>query len=160
MNRTILHVIAEGQTEQVFANGLLDAHFSTWNVKVIPVRGGKNGKHYGVRKWAGSLSDIVRRLKTGGYCTTMVDFYRMPNDWPGRSDIRNIPWNQRASFVEKRMLSEVVQKMGDRFNPKFFIPYVQLHEFEALAFADIKCLAEVMSPDNVEKAQAFEAEFA
>src|SRR5262249_33661843 len=32
------------------------------------------------------------------------------------------------------------------FNSKFFIPYIQLHEFEALAFADVDALASVVSP--------------
>ncbi len=36
--------------------------------------------------------------------------------------------------------------MGGSFNPKFFIPYVQLHEFEALAFADVEKLASVVAP--------------
>jgi hypothetical protein len=36
--------------------------------------------------------------------------------------------------------------MGGKFNAKYFIPYVQLHEFEALAFADVEILASVLSP--------------
>lgn len=36
--------------------------------------------------------------------------------------------------------------MGANFNPKFFVPYVQLHEFEALAFADVEALASVVKP--------------
>ena len=160
MSKTILHIIVEGETEQMFANQLLVAHLSTRSVTVIPTGGAKSGKRFGVRKWAVALGDIERRLKSGNYCTTMVDFYAMPNDWPGRSDSKDIPWNQRASLVEAQMMDVVNRKMGPKFNPKFFIPYVQLHEFEALAFSDVRCLADVVAPDNLEKAAAFEAKFA
>ena len=36
--------------------------------------------------------------------------------------------------------------MGAKFDPKYFVPYVQLHEFEALAFADVEVLASVLYP--------------
>src|SRR5262249_4376400 len=54
-----------------------------------------------------------------------------------------LAWNQRASRVEERIKTEIVSAMGGSFNPKYFIPYVQLHEFEALAFADVEKLASV-----------------
>ena len=76
----------------------------------------------------------------------MIDYYAMPDDWPGRSDAKALPWDERATHVEEQILAEVTELMGDDFNPEFFIPYVQLHEFEALAFADVEKLTSVVSP--------------
>jgi hypothetical protein len=44
------------------------------------------------------------------------------------------------------MLADLIAEMGSSFDPKHFLPYVQLHEFEALAFADVQKLASVTSP--------------
>lgn len=70
----------------------------------------------------------------------------MPKDWPGRSAATEKPWAERAAFVESRLHADIVTAMGGKFNPRYFLPYVQLHEFEALAFADVETLASVLSP--------------
>jgi hypothetical protein len=76
----------------------------------------------------------------------MFDYYAMPADWPGRQDASNEPWQERATHVENRLHADIVTAMSGRFDRRYFIPYVQLHEFEALAFADIVALASVVSP--------------
>jgi hypothetical protein len=76
----------------------------------------------------------------------MFDYYAMPSDWPGRSEATAKPWQERASHVEKMIHANIVEAMGNRFNPKFFIPYVQLHEFEALVFSDVSQLVSVLAP--------------
>jgi hypothetical protein len=107
---------------------------------VLPGRTRKQG---GVKPWLVAKADIIRTLKEGRYCTTMFDYYAMPEDWPGRTASRGLPWQQRAAHVEKAVLANVTAEMGGGFNPIQFIPYVQLHEFEALTFADVQKLAEV-----------------
>jgi len=76
----------------------------------------------------------------------MFDYYAMPSDWPGRQSAAAKPWNKRASHVEGMICADIVEEMGSSFHPKYFISYVQLHEFEALAFANIEVLASVLSP--------------
>jgi hypothetical protein len=76
----------------------------------------------------------------------MFDYYAMPPDWPGRQIANTLPIEQRARHVENEMLAEITAIMGDRFNPQQFLPYIQLHEFEALTFADTHALASVISP--------------
>ncbi len=34
------------------------------------------------------------------------------------------------------MLGNVVEEMGDNFNPRRFLPFIMMHEFEALLFSD------------------------
>ncbi len=64
--------------------------------------------------------------------TTMVDLYRLPSDFPGVTQSRGIvdPVN-KAEFLEERFSSDL--------NHPRFVPYVQLHEFEALLFSDPQC---------------------
>ncbi|MFW5653374.1 MAG: DUF4276 family protein [Planctomycetota bacterium] len=47
-----------------------------------------------------------------------------------------MPWQKRAEHVEQAMATEVATAKGDVFDPQRFIPYVQLHEFEAILFAE------------------------
>ena len=62
--------------------------------------------------------------------TTMFDYYALPDDFPGVEesteiqDVRN-----RISFLE--------DKFAEELGRGAFIPYIQLHEFEALLFVDI-----------------------
>ena len=57
------------------------------------------------------------------------------------------------------MQAEIVATMGGKFDPKFFLAYVQLHEFEALAFADVAMLAHVLSPLGTASAEALQEQF-
>ena len=141
-----LVVIVEGETEQTFVRDQLAAHLVMHNTTAWPVLPGRHRNHGGVKKWEVAKPDILRTLKEGRYCTTMFDYYAMPMDWPGRSEATGKPWAERAAFVESHIHADVVVAMGGRFNAKYFLPYVQLHEFEALAFADVEALASVLSP--------------
>ncbi len=49
--------------------------------------------------------------------------------------------------------------MGESFDPQFFIPYVQLHEFEALAFAGVEELTSVVAPLSRRSAGSIEKKF-
>jgi hypothetical protein len=57
-----------------------------------------------------------------------------------------VPWDKRAATVEEQIRMDIIKALGSGFDPKFFIPYVQLHEFEALAFADISVMVSVLAP--------------
>jgi hypothetical protein len=141
-----LVIIVEGETEQAFVRDPLAAHLALHGTTVWPVLPGRQRRHGGVKKWAVARQDIVRTLKEGRYCSTMFDYYAMPDDWPGRARSRARPWKERAALVEVEIHAEITSAMGGKFNPQYFIPYIQLHEFEALAFADVEHLASVLAP--------------
>lgn len=141
-----LVIIVEGETEQTFVRDQLAGHLLIYGTRAWAVLPGRNRRQGGVKRWAVAIEDIQRTLKERRFCTTMMDYYAMPVDWPGRTDAKSMPWDQRASHVENQMKIEVAKAMGGKFNPKYFIPYIQLHEFEALAFADVKRLTEVVAP--------------
>jgi Domain of unknown function (DUF4276) len=61
--------------------------------------------------------------------TTMVDLYRLPSDFPGIAESRALADPvTKAEFLESRFSSDL--------NHLRFVPYIQLHEFEALLFSD------------------------
>lgn len=156
-----LVVIVEGQTEQTFVRDQLSAHLALHNTNARAVLPGRDRKSGGVKKWEIARSDIIRTLKKEGrYCSTMFDFYAMPTDWPGRADAATKPWSERASTVEQRIHADITAAMGGSFDPKFFVPYVQLHEFEALAFADVVALASVLSAIGPKSMAALTKQFA
>jgi len=141
-----LVVIVEGETEQTFVQYQLSAHLALHNTSAWPVLPGRHRKQGGVKKWVVARQDIIRLLKKPQYCSTMFDYYAMPLDWPGREEAAATMWTDRANVVEAMIHADIVAAMGDSFDPKYFVPYVQLHEFEALAFADVEVLAATLAP--------------
>lgn len=65
----------------------------------------------------------------GAVFTTMFDLYALPEDFPGFDDARRLvdPY-QRVAFLEAALATDV--------DDHRLIPYLQLHEFEALLFCD------------------------
>lgn len=125
-----LHVVVEGQTEESFVLDVLAPHL--WEHEVVTkvsvvrtsadARGGlpKYGK---LRRHIGDWmledrNDDVR-------FTTMFDLYRLPPDWPGWSEAAELhdPYDRVT-----RLEDAVRENLPDRR----LIPYIQVHEFEAL----------------------------
>ena len=70
----------------------------------------------------------------------MVDYYGLPRSgpraWPGRETAAGVASSDKGKTVEAALLSDVREQMGAGFNPHRFLPYVTMHEFEALLFSD------------------------
>ncbi len=135
MSRLLVHV--EGQTEESFVHDLLASYLQDqggyWSVTAVglgsaPTRRGR----FGGRAWASARKGIVWDLRHDPVLTvtTMVDFYALPQDWPAK------PTARHARDIEAGMHREIVEAMGPGFNPRRFIPFVMMHEFEALLFSN------------------------
>ena len=136
--RARLHFIVEGQTEETFVNLILIPHlarFSIWGDARCVMTGRKRGIKFrgGLSSYARARKDLVLWMKQeqnpDAFFTTMFDFYALPKNFPGYAMARqqNDPY-QRVEELEKA-LSQDIQY------PRF-IPYIQLHEFEALLLSD------------------------
>lgn len=143
-----LIVIVEGQTEQAFVMKQLSADLVLHGITAWAVLPGRSRRRGGVREWKAAKDDIARALKErrGRYVTTMFDYYALPASWPGRSDSQELSRERKAAHVEAKLAPEIAAAMGDRFDSRYFIPYIQLHEFEALAFSDVEVLAATVAP--------------
>lgn len=100
----------------------------------------KRSGRYGGRAWASVKKGILNDLRQDSQLvvTTMVDFYALPQDWPQR------PLAAWATEIEAGMQREIVAAMGSGFNARRFIPFVMMHEFEALLFSYCDLLGSVL----------------
>ena len=73
----------------------------------------------------------------------------MPTDWPGRDAARRQAHGRKAATVENTMLEDISEAMGHAFNRQQFIPYVQMHEFEALLFSAPDILGGVIAEQGI-----------
>ena len=92
MSRVV--AIVEGYTEQAFCREVLAPALGAKGVSLEAQLVGKPGHKGGVRSWESARRDILNALKQqpDRACTTMVDYYGLPGDWPGvRQAKRNRP---------------------------------------------------------------------
>jgi hypothetical protein len=84
----------------------------------------------------------------------MVDFYGLPSSgdgaWPGRAGATGKQVEQKASHVETALLNSVVGAMGARFDPRRFVAFVVMHEFEGLLFSDCAAFCQGICRPDVE----------
>lgn len=139
-----LYLWAEGQTEQTFADDVLKEHLAQWDVflsrPLLIAHAKKKGKIHrgGGRKYLPMRNDMVRLISqeksSDVFFTTMIDLYAIHADFPGRDEaeaLRHVP-EKRVEFLEDVFARDI----GD----VRFLPYIQLHEFEAILFSDPTCL--------------------
>ena len=92
-------------------------------------------------------AEIVRHLleDAGRVVTTMVDYYGMPRTgfraWPGREQASSLPFPDKARTVEDALSASVHETIDHGLNTNRFVPFVMMHEFEALLFSDCAAFA-------------------
>lgn len=144
---TRLHVIVEGQTEEGFVKRVLGPHLQRQNVHanaiLVPNKPGtrRRNQRGGIVSFAAPQQIIQRKLygDPTAYTTTMFDYYGLPDDFPGvdsEEGPSRLP--ERAQYLEEQLAAA----LDDAHR---FIPYLQVHEFEALLFSDVETLDQVMS---------------
>lgn len=126
MARLFVHV--EGQTEETFVNEFLGEHLRASGYQDVRVRlaGNPRRQRGGIRPWQGFKRDLLAHLKEdrGAIHTTMVDYYGLPQDWPGREEAtRKESSSAEAECVEAALLADIDNKMGSRFNARHFVPF-------------------------------------
>jgi hypothetical protein len=140
-------VVVEGKTEQLFVNDQLALALAPQGVFVRARLLGSPGHKGGNLDPQRLLKDVTTILKQrrGLVCTTMFDFYGLPGDFPGKSEIGPaMSSQQKAECIESHLSASVNSRMSERFDPRRFKPYVQMHEFEALLFSAPALLAKAL----------------
>ena len=140
MTRLFVHV--EGQAEETFVNEVLAPELYRRGYLGVGARIIGNARQRyrrgGIRPWTATQKDIVSHLRAdpGCFATMMVDYYGLPDDWPGRLQSSALAFSQKTDTVQGALLADISQQMGASFNPDRFVPYVMMHEFEAMLFSD------------------------
>lgn len=83
-----VHVICEGQTEEMFINEVLADAFQHKGIYLMPALIGKPGHKGGNFRFERLLTDVEKRLlgDRQAYCTTFFDFYGLPEEFPGKTN--------------------------------------------------------------------------
>lgn len=133
-----VHVICEGQTEEMFVKELLQPVFFAKGVLLEPALVGKPGRKGGNFKFERLQTDVRNRLlgDRTAYCTTFFDYYGLPQSFPGKdSQDPQADITIKAAALQEAMTAELTRLIGDDAMRRF-IPFVQMYEFEALLFSD------------------------
>lgn len=138
-----LHFVVEGQTEETFVNQTLAPHLARLSV-FSDARCVATSRKRGVKYRGGGNSyekvknDIARWMRedrgADARFTTMLDLYALPAGFPAyeSAPALNDP-RRRVNAIESALKEDI----GDWR----FIPYIQLHEFEALLLSNPQKLA-------------------
>ena len=127
--------IVEGDSELRFVKEVLGPYFHS--------SGLYNGIQCFKLKHSGTL------YEQDAVVTTMVDFYRLPSDFPGFAES-----SSAASRIEQvEMLEQAFKIDIEKTQARIFdnlIPYIQLHEFEALVFSSLNGFEEVFERSEMD----------
>lgn len=141
--------IVEGETEEEFVNTILVPFFNEnnfYNIQCFKIKHSKGG----VSKYSHIREDILNTIyESDVVVTTMIDFYQLPHDTPGFTESEKISSHQdRVCFIENAMKEELERDQKRNF--PCFIPYLQLHEFEALTFSSDRGFKELFEKSEAD----------
>src|ERR1700678_1905806 len=111
-----LHILVEGQTEEVIVNNVIGPYLSSEDLYVTtsiletkPPAGGRPAHKGGVTSWAKILREI--RLLLGDTSTrvlpTRIDYYGFPDDAPGMANRPIASPHTRVEHVESALVDAV-----------------------------------------------------
>ena len=130
-----LFIVVEGQTEEAFVKELMTPYFiqkGIYDVRPLLIQTSKGHKG-GFVNYEYLRNDLQKLLRSQGQdviVTTFVDFFRCP-ELPNQDNIDILPsHHQKVNEMEKSIASDI--------NDWRFVPYIQLHEFEALLFSSVR----------------------
>ena len=136
--------LVEGTTERIFLADLVAPYLTGRGVYLTPIVISKPGQKGGDVKFARVRNDIGLHLKQRGdtYLTLFLDYYAIRSDWPGLAEAKtqSTP-GDKADKINRATFDEVVKLFGEYGVYWRFIPYIAMHEFEALLYSDPQMLA-------------------
>jgi Domain of unknown function (DUF4276) len=144
--------IVEGKTEQVFVERLLVPYLAEKNIYMNATQVSKPGEKGGDVRFVRVKRDLGLHLKQRAdtYVTTLIDYYGT-KEWPGLETLAtNLSPSQIAQHLNDAVQQEVNDLFPDQRPSDRFIPFMALHEFEALLFSDSEALASGLNIDEGE----------
>lgn len=155
----ILYVVCEGQSENTFVRKLLIPYLgakSDWKITILPYTVVTSQDKSKGKIYRGGISDYnklkkdIGKLATNGYpITTMIDYYGLPDNFPGYEDQKRLGTDiEKVRDLEEKFKEDILSS-NPILRKDFFIPYIQLHEFEALFFSDLNKIKQFyLSPEE------------
>ena len=161
-----IYVVCEGQSEASFVKHILSPYFQRITDYqsflmpsiVITSNDRKAGRVYtgGLTNYSKAKNSIIKVINKGRAVTTMFDYFRLPNDFPGYDEIASYGSDcDKVLHLEEKIKEDICSSTG--IDGYYFRPYIQLHEFEALFFADLDALKDQYI-DSVEDIELLKTE--
>ena len=149
-----VYVICEGQTELSFVTEVLSPYLAAQQMYLTPSEIGTSAKKGGNVTYERVLADLKPMLLAGNqpFCTTLVDYYGLPESFPGKRDADNIVnLKDKADCIYTALLTQLAtDNRLNEFMLRRFVPYVQMHEFEGLLFSDPAAFARAIGKPSLE----------
>ena len=152
MRTVYLHVLCEGQTELRFASKVLTTYLVEKGIIALPqllITNRKKNARGGILSYQQAKRDLTFMIRGAQdseqnvhYFTSMFDLYALPDDFPG--------FAEASALKDYSQVAKLEEALGKDVNSYKFIPYIQLHEFEALVLCNIDGLKESY-PNAAEK---------
>jgi hypothetical protein len=143
-------ILCEGQTEQTFVNNILRPHLRQYGKQADSVvletkatRTGRPPHKGGVSTYAHIRRNVLKLLgdSSAACVTTMLDYYGLPKDFPGKANLSGHTPYQRVAHLEQAFAADI--------GAPRFLPYLMLHEFESMLFAEPAILSDVLNSKQI-----------
>jgi hypothetical protein len=145
-------VLVEGQTELIFIKKLFSPYIAkrTGNkIFLTPTQPGNQGGNVRFERYKRDIG-IHLKQRNNTYITLMLDYYGI-KDWPGLEESKQqTTHSQKAKVINIETAKEVQKHFSEENRECRFVPYVSMHEIEALYFSDPASIAQIM---NIEQAK-------
>lgn len=147
MSVKIIHVLCEGQTEQGFVEDVLKPYLIAKGVtavkSILVTTNKKKNARGGLVTYKHAFNDLSIMIDSNidgeyerHFFTTMFDLYALPDDFPGYDESHKIlDRYDRVAAFEKAFFEAI--------GTERFVPYIQLHEYEALVFCGLDYLGDM-----------------
>jgi len=147
----VIQIICEGKSEELFVNNKLKPHFKDMGIAlktslVGKVRSQKEGGNVSFERIKRDILNYIYSVKNCNFCTCLIDFYGISNSFPGYLlAAQERDTQKRFDILVKAFEKAVQDELEDQKLYRRFIPYVQMHELEALYFSDMQHLSEILN---------------
>ena len=157
---TRIIAIVEGYTEFEFVKTAIYNHLWPLDIFISPILISTKIKKNitlargGYSKYKIAKKDILGSMHQSDnpYVTTLLDYYGLPFDYPGKDDLPAGNCYLKVAHLEQRLANDI--------NNHRFIPYLQLHEFEAILFTSpLEICNALASNENIEQLELIRRNF-
>ena len=142
-NSVEVMIITEGKTERDFVTKVLAPEVASRGIYLHPAVLKKRGQNGGDVRFDRVKNDIGLFLKQrkSTYVSMLIDFYGI-GSWIDLDKARNQPTTAlKAELFNNITYNGIIEAYSDHRAAERFIPYVSMHEFEALLFSNAEVLA-------------------
>lgn len=142
-----LIIVVEGDTEKEFVDKVLSPYLYAKGLLSVDCFKIKHTKG-GLTKYQHLKTDLINCVyENNVLVSTLIDFYALPKDFPKYKEASAIfNRSNRLAFLEKAIVQDIEAEKNTSFQN--LLPYIQLHEFEALVFSSIEAIKSLYSNDD------------